>query len=288
LPYADWRDTLDTLHMFTQIVGKIRLELAPDEPQWAQVPLYPTARGLWTSAMPWADSSIDMEFDLIDHVLVIRGSRGAVARITLADRSVADFYGELMRTLDAMGVHLSIRTMPVEFANPIPFPDDVVHHSYDRDAVGRFFDALSRVAAVMHEYRGRFRGRTSPVHFFWGTFDLANTRYSGAPAQPPPDADPITRGSYDVEQITVGFWPGDERFEEAAFFAYGYPQPEQVDRATIGPEPAFWSGEHGLFLLRYDDVRAAPDPAAAVREFLGSTYAACASLLFWSPSLVTA
>src|ERR1700690_2354774 len=215
LAYREWRDTLDTLHMFTQIVGKVRLELAPDEPQWAQVPLYLTARGLSTSAMPWAEGTIDIEFYLIDHPLVIRASHGVVTRIPLAGRSVADFYVEAMAELERLGVHVSIYETPVEFENPIPFPDDVTHHTYDLDAVARFFDALSRVAVVMHEYRARFRGRTTPVHFFWGTFDLANTRYSGAPAEPPVDAASITLRSYDVEQITVGFWPGDARIPEA-------------------------------------------------------------------------
>jgi hypothetical protein len=285
LAYTDWRETLDTLHMFTQIVGKVRLALAPDEPQWAQVPLYPTARGLSTSAMPWADGTIDIEFDLIDHVLVIRASHGGLARVALVDHSVAEFYADVMAALDRLGVNISIYETPVEFANPIPFPDDVTHRSYDRAAVARFFDALGRVAAVMHEYRARFRGRTSPVHFFWGTFDLANTRYSGAAAEPPPDADPITLRSYDVEQITVGFWPGDERIPESAFFAYGYPQPAGIQDVPIAPANARWSAEHGLFLLPYDDVRRAPKPELAVREFFDTTYAACAALMGWSQSL---
>jgi Family of unknown function (DUF5996) len=285
LPYTEWRDTLDTLHMFTQIVGKVRLALAPDEPQWGQVPLYLTARGLSTSAMPWADGTIDIEFDLVGHELVIRASHGLVKRIPLTDRSVADFYREVMADLDQLGVNVSIYETPVEFADPIPFPDDDTHKTYDPGAVARYFDALGRVAAVMHEYRGRFRGRTSPVHFFWGTFDLANTRYSGAPAEPPPVADPITRASYNVEQISVGFWPGDERIAEAAFFAYGYPKPDQIAEAAIDPGPAFWSEENGLFLLRYDDMRGEPDPLAAIRQFFDSSYQACASRLGWSPSL---
>jgi hypothetical protein len=286
LPYGEWRDTLDTLHMFTQIVGKVRLALAPDEPQWAQVPLYPTARGLSTSAMPWDDGTIDMEFDLIDHELVVRASHGAVARVSLLEHSVADFYRDVLAELEHLGVHLSIYTMPVEFAAPIPFPDDTAHHSYDRDAVGRFFDALSRAAAIMHEYRARFRGRTSPVHFFWGSFDLANSRYSGAVAEPPADADVIMRRSHDVEQIVIGFWPGDERIPETAFFSYAYPQPDRIAHASIAPEPAFWSDEHGLFLLRYDDMRSSSDPDAAARQFFDSTYTACATLLSWSPTLV--
>jgi Family of unknown function (DUF5996) len=287
LSYPDWRPTLDTLHMFTQIVGKIRLALAPEEPQWGQVPLYPTARGLSTSAMPWSEGTIDMEFDLIDHELVIRASHGVIVRIVLPDRSVADFYQALMTELDRLGVHVSIWTMPVEFENPIPFPDDVEHNSYDRDAVARFFDALERVSTVMHTYRSRFRARTSPVHFFWGTFDLANTRYSGAPAPPPPDADAITRGSYTVEQISVGFWPGDEGIiRDAAFFAYAYPRPERIAQAEVTPDAAAWSSEHGLFLLPYADVRREPDPESVLLAFFDSAYTACASRLGWSPALV--
>jgi hypothetical protein len=286
LPYGEWRDTLDTLHMFTQIVGKVRLGLAPDEPQWAQVPLYPTARGLSTSAMPWADGTIDMEFDLVDHELVIRASHGAVTRIPLGGRSVASFYRDFMTELDALGVNISIYTTPVEFADPIPFPDDEVHRSYDRDAVARFFDVVSRVDAVMHAYRARFRGRTTPVSFFWGSFDLANIRYSGTPADPPPDADVIMRRSHDAEQITVGWWAGDERMTEAAFFAYAYPQPEQIAEAVIAPDNAFWSAEQGLFILRYAEVRSEPEPDGMVRRFFDSAYEACATRLGWSPSLV--
>jgi hypothetical protein len=285
LSYTEWRETLDTLHMFTQIVGKVRLGLAPDEPQWAQVPLYPTARGLSTSAMPWAEGTIDIEFDLIDHELIMRASHGAVARVSLVERSVADFYAEVMAQLERLGVHVSIYETPVEVPNPIRFPDDETHHSYDRVAVARFFDAIGRVAAVLHEYRARFRGRTSPVQFFWGTFDLSNTRYSGGPAEPPPNADSITRRSYDVEQITVGFWPGDDRIPEAAFFAYGYPQPAQIEAAPVAPATARWSSEHGLFLLRYDDLRRELKPEVALREFFDTTYEACASLMGWSHAL---
>jgi hypothetical protein len=287
LPYHQWRDTLDTLHMFTQVVGKVRLGLAPDEPQWAQVPLYPTARGLSTSAMPWGDGTVDMEFDFVDHELVIRASHGGVVPVSLSGRSVADFYGAVMRALDDLGVHIGIYTTPVEFPNPIPFPADTVHHSYDRAAVARYFDALTRVAAVLHEYRAEFAGRTTPVQFFWGTFDLTNARYSGAPADPEPTADFIMRRSHDVEQIVVGFWPGDDAIiQEPAFFAYGYPQPDGIEHAAIAPEPAFWSHEHRLLLLRYDDVRATPDPRRAIRDFFDSAYAACSSLMNWNPTLL--
>jgi len=287
LPYDEWRDTLDTLHMFTQIVGKVRLALAPDEPQWGQVPLYPTARGLSTSAMPWGDGTIDMEFDLLAHELVLRASHGGLERVALPERSVADFYREVMTALDDLGVHVEIYTTPVEFANPIPFPEDTVHKSYDRAAVERYFDALTRVAAILHEYRAAFRGRTSPVHLFWGTFDITNARYSGAPADPEPNADLIMRRSHDVEQIVVGFWPGDDVIvREAAFFGYAYPQPEGIQHAAIAPNDAYWSDEHRLFLLRYDDVRRVPEPRAAVRQFFDSMYAACASLMAWSPTLL--
>jgi len=151
--------------------------------------------------------------------------------------------------------------------------------------VGRFFDVLSRVAAVMHGYRAQFRGRTSPVQFFWGSFDLANTRYSGAPAEPPPDADVIMQRSHDAQQIAIGFWPGDERTPEAAFYAYAYPQPDGIEQSVIAPAPAFWSAEQGLFILRYDDLRNESEPEEELRRFFDSTYAACASRLDWSPSL---
>jgi hypothetical protein len=285
LPYAAWKPTLDTLHMFAQVVGKVRLALAPPEPQWGQVPLYLTARGLTTSAMPWEDGALDIEFDFVEHELVVRTSPGEVIRIALAGHSVAEFYAEVMAALEKFGVHVTVWSLPREIPDPISFEQDT-RADYDADAVERYFGVLTRVARVMHEHRAEFRGRTSPVHFFWGTFDLANTRYSGAPASPPPGADSITRGSYDVEQISCGFWPGDERLPEAAFFAYGYPQPDRIDQAVVAPDAAFWSPETGLFLLRYDDVRRAPDPPAAIRTFLDSTYTACASLLGWSPGLV--
>jgi hypothetical protein len=272
--------------MFTQVAGKIRLALAPEEPQWAQVPLYPTARGLSTSAMPWQDGSLDIEFDLLAHELVIRTSPGAVVRIPLTDRSVARFYADVMSALEKLGVNVSIWPMPVEVADPIPFEQDDQHATYDPRAVEQFFDVLTRVARILHEYRAEFRGRTSPVQFFWGTFDLANTRFSGVPAPPPPDADVILRRAHDTEQIAVGFWPGDGRFEEAAFFAYAFPQPEEIERTTVTPPSAFWSAEQGLFLLRYDDARAEPDPGTAIRDFFDSSYTACAALMGWSPDLV--
>jgi hypothetical protein len=285
LPYPEWKDTLDTLHMFTQVVGKVRLALAPDEPQWAQVPLYVTARGLSTSMMPWEDTALDMEFDFVDHELIVRTSPGEVVRIALAGHSVVQFYREVTAALEKLGVNVAIWPMAVEIPDPIPFEQDE-RDSYDASAVERFFDALTRVTRLMHEHRAEFRGRTTPVHFFWGTFDLANSRYSGEKATPPPGADSITRRSYDVEQITCGWWPGDARLEEPAFYAYAYPQPDRIDRASVGPAGAFWSSEHGLFLLRYDDARAFSDPRAAVREFFDSTYTACAALLGWSPALV--
>ena len=285
LPFVEWKDTLDTLHMFTQVVGKVRLALSPAEPEWGQVPLYPTARGLSTSVMPWNDMSLDLEFDLLAHELVLRNSRGRVTRIPLTGRSVARFYREVMDALDVMGVKVAIWPVPVEIPNPIPFEEDE-RDTYDPSAVERFFDVLTRVARVLHEHRAEFRGRTSPVNFFWGTFDLANARYSGAPATPPEGADVIIRGSYDVEQIVAGFWPGDERFPESAFFAYAYPKPDGVEHASVEPPSAAWNEETGLFVVRYEDVRAADDPTYAIHTFLDSTYTACATLRGWSPALV--
>ena len=187
LPYAAWRDTRDTLHMYLQIVGKVRLALAPMEPQWGQVPLYVTARGLNTSPIPHENGVFDIDVDLVDHVVSVRTAAGALERVTLEPRSVAEFYALLMAALDRAGVPVTITERPSEVSSPIPFPDDVEHASYEPEPVTRFWRALVSVDSVMKEHRARFLGRVSPVQFFWGTFDLAYTRFSGRPAEPPPE-----------------------------------------------------------------------------------------------------
>ena len=285
IPYEPWRPTRDTLHMYTQVVGKLRLALSPLEPQWANVPLYVTARGLTTSPVPCGSLTFDAEFDLFEHALVLRASDGGHRRVPLGG-AVADFYGSVMAALRGMGIDVSVSELPSEVPDPIPFPEDREHHTYDGAQAQRFWQALSRVDGVMKRHRAGFRGRTSPVHFFWGSFDLANTRYSGRPAEPPPGADRIMRLSEDAEQVCAGFWPGDARTPYPAFFAYGYPRPPGVEAAEVRPRSARWEEGAGLFLLPYDDVRAAADPAAALLAVLESTYQACASRMGWSADLV--
>ena len=286
LPYEEWRDTLATLHMYTQVVGKLRVAQSPFEAQWANTGLYLTPRGLTTSAISYGLASFDAEFDFVDHALVLRASDGGVERIALAGQDVADFYQQVMDALKRLGMPVTITVLPQEVPDPIPFPEDRQHHTYDPVSARRFWEVLSRIDTVMKRYRARFWGKTSPVHFFWGSFDLANTRFSGRPAEPPPEAGTIMRYAEDAEQISVGFWAGDERNRFPAFYAYAYPRPDGCDGVVCRPEAALWADAAGLFLLPYDAVRTAPDPAAAMTEFFESTYDACAALLGWPDDLV--
>jgi len=241
------------------------------------VPLYVTARGLNTSPIPHPAGVFDIDVDLIDHVVAVRTVRGQVERIPLERRSVADFYTALMAALANAGVPVTITEKPSEVPNPIPFPDDVEHASYEPEWANRFWRALVSVDAVMKEHRARFPGRTSRVQFYWGSFDLAYSRFSGRPVEPPPDADVITRFGGDAEQACGGFWPGDGRLEEPAFFAYTYPKPDGIEQAHVEPEAAYWSTELGEFFLPYVAVRTAADPRQAVLDFLESTYRAGAT-----------
>lgn len=285
LPYDEWRDTRDTLHMYTQIVGKLRLALSPFEPEWANVPLYVTARGLTTSPVPLGLRTFDAEFDFVDHHLVLRASDGGSDRLPLRAQAVADFYAAVMDALRRLGFDVTISPGPSEVPDPIRFADDRVHHSYEPEPVGRFFRVLSAADVVLKEHRSRFRGKTPPVQFFWGSFDVVVTRFSGRPVTPPADADRITRYGGDAEQICGGFWPGHPQHPAPAFFAYGYPKPEGIEQTTIRPAAAEWSADLGEFIFPYDALRAASDPRRALLDFLGSTYDACAQRLGWSPEL---
>ena len=287
LPYDAWRDTRDTLHMYTQVVGKLRLALAPFEPQWSEVPLYLTARGMTTSPMPLGLRTLEVNFDLIDHRLYLATSDGDVRRMTLEPRTVADFYGEFVRTLEELGARVEFTAAPSEVSDPIPFAEDTVHKSYDADAVTRFFRVLSQVDVVLKEYRAPYRGRTTPVHFFWGTFDLVVSRFNGRDAEPFGDNVILRRGS-DAEQIAAGWWPGSDQFPEPAFFGFPYPKPDGIEQAQIGPGAAGWNDELGEFILRYDDARATPDPRAAILEFLDTSYRAGARPDAWEPRLLRA
>jgi Family of unknown function (DUF5996) len=286
LPYERWKDTLDTLHLKLQIPGKVRLALTPPEPQWANVPYYVTARGLTTGPMESGGTIFQTDVDLIDHDVLIRTTGGEDRRVPLGSGSVADFYGNFMSTLASLGVEVTIRGVPDEVVDPIPFAEDAVHSTYEPEWANRFWTVLSRVDLVMKEYRSRSRGRTTPVHFFWGSFDLACTRFSGRPAAPPAGADLITRRSDDAEQICVGFWPGDRRFPAPAFYSYTYPKPGQIEEAAIEPASAGWNAVLGEFALLYDDVRRSDSPGDEMLQFFVSSYAAGATLSGWDPDLI--
>ena len=285
LPYAAWKDTLETLHMNMQIVGKVRLSLAPFEPQWANVPFYLTARGLTTTPMASAGLVFDVDVDLIDHQVVIRTAGGETRRIPLTARPVADFYADFMSKAGSLGIQAPFRPGPSEVSDPIPFAEDTTHKSYEPEWANRFWRVLSRVDIVIKEHRSRYRGRHSQVHFFWGTFDLAYSRFSGRPATPPPGAGIIERLGGDAEQVCCGFWPGHSRFPQAAFFSYTYPKPDGIEQAAIEPGKASWSPKLGEFALLYDDVRSSPSPREAMLRFFESTYAAGARLAAWDPAL---
>ncbi|HYM32174.1 MAG TPA: DUF5996 family protein [Candidatus Cybelea sp.] len=284
LPLAAWEPTRATLHMWTQIVGKIRLALSPHLNHWWQVPLYVSSRGLTTSPIPCGEESFEILFDFIAHELVVSKSDGASRTLRLEPKSVAEFHAELMATLRAMAIDVRIWTMPVEIPNPIPFDKDRTHASYDPEYARRFWRVLVSADAVLKEFRGRFIGKCSPVHFFWGSFDLAVTRFSGRRAPERPGADPITREGYSHEVSSVGWWPGDESIKEPAFYSYAAPEPPGFASARVRPATASYDTGLSQFLLRYDDMRSAASPQEALLEFCQSTYEAAASLGNWNRS----
>jgi hypothetical protein len=281
LPLEDWKDTCATLHMWTQVVGKVRLAQTPLVNHWWNVPLYVSARGLTTTAMPYGDRFFEMEFDFIDHRLVTNSSDGATAIVELRPKSVATFYAETMDALRELGLEVQIWKMPVEIPDPIPFDQDEQHASYDPAYAGRFWEVLRASEKVMQEFRSRFIGKCSPVHFFWGSFDLAVTRFSGRTAPARPDADMITREAYSHEVISHGWWPGQGPLGKPAFYSYTAPAPDGLSSAPLRPAAAFWSNELSEFLLYYDDVRNAPNPDEALMDFLQSSYEAGANLAKW-------
>ncbi len=293
LPLEEWQDTYATLHMWTQVVGKIRLAQTPLVNHWWNVPLYVSARGLTTSAMPYGERTFEMEFDFLDHRLLIECDDGATETVRLAPRSVAEFYADVMGTLRRMGIDVKIWPVPVEVENPIPFDEDREHASYDPEYAVRFWHVLKQAERVFVEFRSRFVGKCSPVHFFWGSFDLAVTRFSGRSAPEREGADRITREAYSHECISHGFWPGVrasgpvERekaggpIHAPAFYSYTAPEPPGLAGAKVRPTGAYYHPEMKEFLLPYDDVRAAASPDDALLEFLQSTYEAGADLAGW-------
>ena len=281
LPYADWENTRDTLHMWTQIVGKTRMALAPLENHWWNVPLYVTPRGLTTSAIPCGLDTFEMEFDLVAHHLLLRKSSGTQHCMRLYPRSVADFYAEYMAALRSLGIEMRIYRKPVEFDDPTPFDQDQHHASYDTIYVERFRRILVHCDRIFKQFRSRFLGKSSPVHFFWGSFDLAVTRFSGRRAPQKEGVDPVTREAYSHEVTSCGFWPGDRRFKNASFYAYSAPSPPGLDGEAVRPDAAHWDRQLGEFILTYDDARATPSPDQSVLEFCQSAYEAGAKLAQW-------
>jgi Family of unknown function (DUF5996) len=280
LRFADWQDTCATLHMWTQVVGKIRLAQTPLVNHWWNVPLYVSARGLTTTAMPYRDRVFEIEFDFIDHRLVIECSDGATRVLALRPQSVADFYREVMAALRDLDIETKIWTMPVEVPNPIRFEDDQIHAAYDAAYANRFWRALVKMDDVLKDFRARFIGKVSPVHFFWGSFDLAVTRFSGRVAPERAGADAITREAYSHEVISHGFWPGNKDMD-AAFYSYTTPDPAGLAEAAVKPTQAFYNSGMKEFFLPYAAVQESDSPAATLMEFLESTYEAGANLAGW-------
>jgi len=267
--------------MWTQIAGKVRLALSPLMNHWWEVPLYVNALGLTTSPIPYHGEIFEIQFDFVHHQLIIQTCQGLSRTIALKPRSVADFYREFMAALRSLDIAVKIWTTPVEVPNPIPFEQDSGHASYDADSVNRFWRILVLADTIFKEFRSSFLGKSSPVHFFWGSFDLAVTRFSGRRAPEREGADPITREAYSHEVISAGFWPGSGDIRGAAFYCYSAPEPSGLAQYRIRPAGAFYHPGLREFLLMYDDVRSASSPKAALLDFLQSTYEAGASLAKW-------
>jgi hypothetical protein len=284
LPHAEWRETLDTLHMYLQVLGKLRLALSPFEVAWANVPLYVTARGLTTSLLPYGLRTFDGELDLIDHAVMLRSGEGMVERVELGS-SVADYYGDVVSALRRMRIEVEISTMPSEVPHPIPFPDDHIHVTYDREHATLFHRVISMIDVVMREHRAHFNGWTQQVHFFWGTFDMALARFNGRRITPRPDAAFLEKYGATEEMICCGWWPGDEQVPFACFYAYAHPMPNGFSEATILPSHAGWDSGVSEFLLRYDAAVAEPDPRRSILDFFASTYDAAARLGNWDADL---
>jgi hypothetical protein len=281
LPLEAWQDTYATLHMWTQIVGKVRLALSPRVNHWWEVPLYVNARGLTTSAIPYGNGIFEVQFDFLEHKLIIQTSWGSAKALALKPQSVANFYAEFISALRALGIEVKIWSMPVEVPNPVRFESDTQHASYDPEYARRFWQILILCDNIFQEFRAGFLGKDSPVHFFWGSFDLAVTRFSGRRAPEREGADSITREAYSHEVISVGFWPGGGDIKGPAFYAYAAPEPLGFAEQKVKPAAAFYHPQMKEFLLMYDDVRRAPSPRQALLSFLQSTYEAGANLAHW-------
>ncbi len=281
LDWAEWKDTAGTLHMFMQMVGKTRTALTPVQNHWWNVTLYLTARGLTTSAMPVAAGGLlEIEFDFVAHELVLRRSSGEMKRLALGPQTVAEFFARYLSALTELGVKVHIDPMPVELKEPIRFTEDTIHKSYDADAVSRFWQALVHADTLFKRFSTNFYGKISPVHFFWGSFDLAVTRFNGRRAPARPGADGIQSEAYSHECISAGFWPGNGGYGQAAFYCYAAPVPDGLSEAVLTSKGGF-NKDLGEFLLNYDEVRRSPNPNETVLEFLEGAYSAAADAAKW-------
>lgn len=284
LPLDQWQPTRDTVHLWTQIVGKTRLALAPPLNHWWNSALYVTARGLTTSLMPYAGGGAEIAFDFTGHELTIATTTGAIRRIELAPRTVADFYAEYRSSLEDLGIAATINTTPNEIPDAVPFDADTVHASYDAEAVHRFWLSLVSAHRVMSRFRAGFRGKASPVHFFWGAFDLAVTRFSGRPAPRHPGGIPncpdwVMAEAYSDEVSSCGYWPGGAA--EGVFYSYAYPVPDGFTEQPVTPDAAYYDHRLGEFVLPYAAVRSASDPDSCLLGFLDSTFQAASRLAAW-------
>jgi hypothetical protein len=284
LPYQDWQDTLDTLHMWMQIVGKIKLALCPFINQWWETAFYVTPRGMTTGRIPNKNEVFAVDFDFISHFLIIRTSSGTEKAIPLMPRSVADFYQEFTSTLNSLGIKVSIYETPVEFTNPIPFPKDTKHSSYDKDYVTCWWHLLLQINSIFDEFRTPFTGKSSPIQFFWGSFDLNGTRFSGKKTIPPKltgTMGRIMRYAENEENFAFGFWPGDQKFPYPAFYSYIYPAPVGFETINTGPSIAYFNKQLSECILPYQDIKKAKNPKKIILNFLETTYTESAKLAGW-------
>ncbi|MEZ4688855.1 MAG: DUF5996 family protein [Ignavibacteria bacterium] len=281
LPYNEWKETLDTLHLFTQIIGKIRLALMPMQVEWAQIPFALTSRGITSDRMPVSFGSIDITFDFISHEIFFKGSNGNSISFSLKGLSVAAFYKKVFDTLKEFGIEPEINPMSVEMKVPVKMDTDEIHKTYDEQAVRKWWEVQILTGNVFNEFRSRYSGKMSPVNFWWGSFDLSITFFYGGQIKTQPGMDLLYRVAMDTNQITIGFWPGSEDFPEPAFFGYAYPKPDGYEKSGINPEEAFWSDEKGEFFLKYSDMIKTSDPVKTLKDFCESIYCTGIKMSGW-------
>lgn len=272
LPYKEWKETLETLHLFTQIIGKIRLALMPMQVEWAQIPFALTSRGITSDRMPVSFGSIDIRFDFISHEIFFNGSNGRSFSFSLKNLSVAEFYKNAFDSLKEFGIEIEINPMSVEMKVPVKMDTDNEHKTYDEHPVRKWWEVLILSGNVFNEFRSKYSGKMSPVNFWWGSFDLSITFFYGGQIKTQPGMDLLYRVAMDTNQITIGFWPGGEDFPEPAFFGYAYPKPDGYEKSLIKPKEAFWSDEKGEFFIKYHDLLNSPDPEKTLNDFCKSIY----------------